>query len=98
MTTRCMIVAACAALAACSSSNEPAKNASLVACNVGVELMRPYAGQTYSDAVGDELKRRSRSSVLRVVRPGDTMTKDFRADRLTLRLDEQGRMTGLNCG
>jgi hypothetical protein len=36
--------------------------------------------------------------VLRWAPPGYMMTMDFRADRVTVKLDEGYKITGINCG
>lgn len=35
---------------------------------------------------------------MRVIRPGDAVTKDYREDRLNIDLDAQDRITGIWCG
>lgn len=40
----------------------------------------------------------SGSAVARVIAPGQMVTQEFRADRLTIRINERGAITGLACG
>lgn len=92
-------MAIAALLAGCSTRpDEPKSAATDTACNIGRDLIGHYVGRSYSDDLGTDLQHRSRSAVLRVVRPGDTVTADFRADRITIQLTEQGSVGSANCG
>lgn len=43
-------------------------------------------------------RRVSRARVVRVLRPGQIVTMEFRADRLNLDVDARGIITGARCG
>lgn len=43
-------------------------------------------------------RRVSRASVVRVLRPGQMVTMEFRADRLNLDVNARGIITGARCG
>lgn len=55
-------------------------------------------GRLRSDAAGAEAKRLSGAGALRWVPMGAMVTMDYRADRLNLRLDKDGRILSLDCG
>ena len=57
-----------------------------------------FIGQTRSDEVGASIKRVSHAAVLRWAPPGIMLTMDFRADRVTVWLDEGGKITKIRCG
>lgn len=55
-------------------------------------------GQAYDAAKGEEMRRRAGAERLRAVRPGQMVTMEFDARRLTAQLDEQGRVAAARCG
>ena len=57
-----------------------------------------FVGQTRSDAVGAQIKQVSHAAVLRWAPPGIMLTMDFRADRVTVWLDEANKITRIRCG
>jgi hypothetical protein len=46
----------------------------------------------------DEIHLASLGEYVRVIRPGDMVTMDFRADRLNIELDEEDVILRLRCG
>jgi len=65
-------------------------------CNAaGTDRFLGQAGTTESGAA---IKRATGAAVLRWAPPGYMMTMDFRADRVTVKLDEGYKITGINCG
>ena len=68
----------------------------------GTDIVRPVdvldhhaLGYRYDDdPVDEELV----GKLLRVVRPGDVVTPDFRPDRATIRVDGQERIESVNIG
>ena len=82
------IVAACAPM---STSKAPASAASQPAASCDARALSAEVGRPYTAALGAELQRRSGTRTLRVIRPGMMVTMDFREDRLTLRIDTNGR-------
>jgi hypothetical protein len=55
-------------------------------------------GQPFNGPLGEDARKRTRAERLRVVRPGDMVTMEFDARRLTLELDTQGRVVAERCG
>jgi len=66
------------------------------ACNA--EAAQAGVGQAYTDALGAELQAKAGAKVLRVIRPGQAVTMDFRADRLDVELDAEGKVKRVSCG
>jgi hypothetical protein len=64
-------------------------------CNAGA--VQNYIGSGMSPQLQSRLRSRSNASTVRVVRPGQAMTMDFRRDRLTVDVDARGRISGLRC-
>lgn len=46
----------------------------------------------------DQARLVSGSAIVRVVRPGEAVTMDYRADRLTIALDAAGAVVSARCG
>ena len=63
--------------------NEPAQN---------------YLGHGGGAGAIEGARRASGAKSVRVVRPGEAMTMDFRPDRLTITVDEHQVISRLNCG
>lgn len=67
-------------------------------CVTPDHLQNRYSGQAYTASIGTELQRAAEATRLRVIRPGDAVTMDFREDRLNIELDGGGRVRALRCG
>jgi hypothetical protein len=55
-------------------------------------------GREMSPRMQSRLRERSGARELRVVRSGDPVTMDFRADRLTVEVGRRGTIRSLRCG
>ena len=55
-------------------------------------------GRAPTPDVVERARVESGSAVVRVIAPGQSVTQDFRADRLTISTNERGAITGLACG
>jgi hypothetical protein len=55
-------------------------------------------GQAFNNPLGEEARSRSRAERLRTVRPGQMVTMEFDARRLTLEIDDAGRIVRARCG
>jgi hypothetical protein len=55
-------------------------------------------GKQSSSAVGAEALRLSGARTLRWIPPGDSVTMDYREDRLNIDLDSSGKVRALRCG
>jgi hypothetical protein len=62
------------------------------------ERARFAIGARYSDELGRRAQRQARAAVVRVTRPGEVYTMEFRADRLNLALDRRRRVRAVRCG
>lgn len=65
-------------------------------CNA--DAVQKVIGQEYTDALGEVARTESGSRSLRVMRPGQAMTMDYRIDRLNLELDAGNRVVSARCG
>jgi len=48
--------------------------------------------------LGEEARLAAGATVVRALRPGEVVTMEYRGDRLTLTLDESGKVSAVNCG
>ncbi|MGM0982547.1 MAG: I78 family peptidase inhibitor [Pseudomonadota bacterium] len=94
-------------MTACSATNEstvprdpapepPRVNEGDDACGAG--RVQDRVGRAFDEALRASLREQSGAEALRVMRPGEAHTLDYRAERLNVRLDERGRITALDCG
>lgn len=64
----------------------------------GQSLVQNYVGLRANDTVREEVTRRSGAATVRWVEPGMAVTMDFRADRMTAELNEDGVVVSVRCG
>lgn len=88
------------ALSACSSTpTRPAEQAppsSHTLCNAAPAQ---FAVGRHADAMlVDDARTRARAKTARVLRPGQVVTMEFNAERLSLSVDDAGRVTRVSCG
>jgi len=65
-------------------------------CNA--ETAQRLVGQVYTPELGEEARVTAGARVERALRPGQIVTMEFRADRLSFTLDEKGRISAVSCG
>ncbi|WP_163648188.1 I78 family peptidase inhibitor [Modicisalibacter sp. 'Wilcox'] len=103
-TTLGILVAGLLSGCAGSPSHEPApapppppmSQADEGACDA--DALADWTGRDYRDAMTTRARERSGAERVRVIRPGQGYTMDYRPDRLNLHLDEHGRLVGADCG
>ena len=66
------------------------------ACNV--EPVQNLVGHMYTPELGEQARVTAGARVERALRPGQIVTMEFRADRLSFTLDEKGRISRVTCG
>jgi hypothetical protein len=55
-------------------------------------------GELYTPELGEQARVAAGARVERALRPGQIVTMEFRADRLSFTLDEKGRISSVSCG
>ncbi len=55
-------------------------------------------GKTATGAVVEQARVRANARMARVLRPGQAVTLEFDAERLSLRVDASGKVTAATCG
>jgi len=65
-------------------------------CNA--EPVQNLVGELYTPELGEQARLTAGARVERALRPGQIVTMEFRADRLSFTLDEKGRISRVSCG
>lgn len=60
--------------------------------------MDRFIGQPGNSDTGAAIQKATKAAVLRWAPPGYMLTMDFRADRVTIWLDDQRKITKVSCG
>lgn len=64
----------------------------------GASRVQDRVGRRFADPLGESMLAESGAGALRVMHPGQAYTMEYRADRLVVRLDEDGVITTIGCG
>lgn len=83
-------------LAGCESSPSTQSPVTTGDCNAAA--VRGIIGKQASPVLLDQARRDSGAEVARLLRPGDIVTLEYNAQRLTLSTDKDGRITRIGCG
>ncbi|PKP92292.1 MAG: hypothetical protein CVT77_09275 [Alphaproteobacteria bacterium HGW-Alphaproteobacteria-16] len=81
------------ALIACAPMPGPEAG---VRCNA--DRVQALVGREAKPQVVERAKQRSGARTVRVIRPGQAVTMDFRSDRLNLDVDKVNTITAVRCG
>lgn len=55
-------------------------------------------GMGISDEIVERVRVDTRSRSVRVIRPGQAVTMDYRGDRVNIKLNERDAIVGISCG
>ncbi len=72
-----------------------ARAISPIACSIA--RAEGFVGQQ-GDVIAERARDAAGANSVRTIRPGQQVTMDFRGDRLNLKLNAQGIVTGVSCG
>jgi hypothetical protein len=81
-----------ALLAACATTPEPAAGG----CNA--DAAHAFVGHAASTDAAEAARKAAGADLVRVIKPGQAVTMDFRGDRLNLYLDDAGLILRASCG
>ncbi len=84
------------ALTGCAPTTAPESAAPAGQCDAAP--VQDLVGKPYDAALGSDAQTRSGSRGVRVIRPGQAVTMDYRADRLNIELNAGERVVSLRCG
>ena len=89
------ILLAALALAGCApppeSTPPPVRDCNAAAVQVLI-------GRQRTTALVQEVQRLSHADAVRVLRPGQMVTMEYRADRVNIRVDAQDKVVAITCG
>ena len=86
------------ASAPATPADEPVAEDTDAADGCNAEPVQNLVGQVYTPELGEQARVTAGARVERALRPGQIVTMEFRADRLSFTLDEKGRISAVNCG
>lgn len=66
-------------------------------CAAAADALGVWTGKPYDEAE-QAVSGGGNVSTVRVIRPGDMVTRDFRPDRLNVELDDEDKVTKIYCG
>lgn len=81
-----------------SSPSEPVQTPGESAEQCNASALQKLIGERASPALLDQARRQSGSAVARILRPGDIVTLEYNAQRLTLTTNEALEIQRVNCG
>lgn len=88
----------CTLLVGCQSSSEPTHSSQGSADRCNISAVEKLVGEQASPELLDQARRESGAMVARIIRPGDIVTLEYNADRLTLTTDEALVVQRVSCG
>ena len=83
-------------LAACATMPPPGPPPLADSCNA--EAASWAMGHAVSDELVERIRVETGSRSVRVIRPGQPVTMDFRGDRVNIKLNERDAIVGISCG
>ncbi len=92
------VVAACADSARTSGTAQSAPPHHVAPTSCDASHVAWTTGERIGDALTDKAQRDSGAQLVRVIRPGQAVTKDFSPDRLNLDLDADDKVVRAHCG
>lgn len=87
-----LLMSACGNMAPANSGAAPAASR----CNAAPAQFA--VGRNIDAALESDARARAGAKTSRVLRPGQVVTMEFNAERLSLTVDDAGRVTRVNCG
>lgn len=83
-------------LAACATMPPPGPPPLAESCNA--EAASWAMGHAVSDDIVERIRVETGSRSVRVIRPGQAVTMDYRGDRVNIKLNERDAIVGISCG
>ena len=94
-----LLLAGCAGLASPppqESAPPPPRVETRAECGAG--QVQDRVGRAFSESLSEAIQAESGAATVRVIRPGEAVTLDYRADRLNVRLDDRDIIIEIGCG
>lgn len=83
-------------LAACATMPPPGPPPLADSCNA--EAASWAMGHAVDDDIVERIRVETGSRSVRVIRPGQAVTMDYRGDRVNIKLNERDAIVGISCG
>lgn len=77
---------------------EPAPEAPGAEESCNADPVQSLVGQQADDSLVEQARTDAGAEIARVLKPGQMVTMEYRADRLNIDVDEAGTITALRCG
>jgi hypothetical protein len=84
------------ALSVAACAGTPASPPLAGGCNA--DAIRHYVGQVATPEVVDSARKAAGAGLARALKPNQPATMDYRADRINVMLDDDGRIVRATCG
>lgn len=94
--TATIAIAAVAASGCRDTRPEAPGDVAEAACRA--EAGQTFVGRPFTEELSNEARTATAARTVRVVRPGQAVTMDFRQDRLNIELDERDAVRAIRCG
>lgn len=91
-----LLLAACATLPEQPADARPAAPRAPAMCNAAPAQFA--VGRPYDAALAETVRQRSGAAVARVLRPGQMVTMEFSAERVSIDVDAKGMVHRVRCG
>ena len=92
--TASLLISACGSTPATGQTSEPVPVSGR--CNAAPAQFA--MGRTVDAALENEARTRAGAKTVRTLRPNQVVTMEFNAERLSLTVDDAGRVTRVSCG
>lgn len=92
------LVAAAGMTACASPRQETPPPGAMPADSCQADAVQDAVGRPITSALADELRLRSGSQALRLLKPGQVVTMEFNARRLSVSVNRSDVVTALRCG
>lgn len=96
VTTVPLLMSACGNMSSANSGTAPASAPAATRCNAAPAQFA--VGRNVDAALESDARARAGAKVSRILRPGQVVTMEFNAERLSLTVDDAGRVTHVSCG
>ncbi|HEY4530316.1 MAG TPA: I78 family peptidase inhibitor [Luteimonas sp.] len=81
-----------------SGAQPPIANEDVTGGSCDAKAASAHVGQMLDEQVAAQAKAAAGARGVRIIRPGMAVTMDYRAGRLNLEVDDQGRIIRASCG
>ncbi|MCL7715862.1 I78 family peptidase inhibitor [Stenotrophomonas mori] len=68
------------------------------AASCDASQVQGLVGQSYSEALAEQARQDAGAAQVRMLRPQQLITNEFRGERLNIEVDESNTVTGVRCG